>query len=185
MTDPLAYAGRQTWRSVWVFALDVPKDQLEPWRHGSFTEDGEHIWPLRDALGVDPLDNDFTEVFQIADIAEYGLARYLIEANRLAEASVAPDAATLGALTGAVALVFSGALGDAPVRLDPQPPLRFIGRYEERPNLAFAPPLHSPEGAGTLAPASAPPVPGPRLPLWPAALLVLLMLLALLAFALT
>jgi len=124
-------------RAVWVFAIDLPEGELDAFRQESHTEGGDVLWPLRDALGVTRLDHGQVEVFDIATIRDYGLARYLTEANGMDAASVAPDAARLDALTGAVALVFSAALPEDVARLDPRPPLRLIGRYAER--LDFTP----------------------------------------------
>ncbi|MFN4131104.1 MAG: hypothetical protein ACK4GC_15010, partial [Paracoccaceae bacterium] len=46
-----------------------------------------------------------------------------------AEASLAPDTATLDALRGPLLLVFRPALGHG--HISPRPPLRLIGRYDE------------------------------------------------------
>ncbi len=183
MTSALDHIPRAAIKSVWVFALNVPKAQIKAWRHEAFPADGNAptTWPLRDALGLERLDNDFTEVIDPGTFDDYGLARYLTDANGFADDSVAPDAARLDALTGPVALIFSQALGDEPVTLRPRPPLTFVGRYDTRPDLAPHATLHSDSAQGSLNPET--PAPTPGLPLgWLAALLIVPPVLAALIF---
>lgn len=173
MTDALTHTPSQTTKSVWVFTLDVPENQLKPWEHEAFPEDEDArtIWPLRDALGLEQLDNDFTEVFPVSNIREYGLARYLTEANGYDDDSIAPDSAVLESLTGPVALVHSQALGNQLVTLRPEPPLKFVGRYDARPDPRMPAPIISPGAAGNLA-QGAPVDPRGRMPVWPLLLFI-------------
>jgi hypothetical protein len=157
MKDPLALPEPGDVRAVWVFALDADSSALSAWR--APTDDGS--WPLETALGVHGLKPDEIEVFQVADIATYGLVRYLSEANGMDPKAVEKDAATLGALEGAVVLVFSRALPAGPGALTPRPPLRFVGRYSA--------PVHllpdEPAGEHKSAQGHVPPpatAPGPR-----------------------
>lgn len=124
MTDPLAIPPGPE-RSVWVFAIDLPKDPAEAFVNG----------PLAPSLGVDHVDAAQTEYLDADAFVEYGFARYLAEGQGVAEENLAADAATLDALRGPVLLVFRPALGQG--RLSPRAPLRLIGRYDEIP----APPL--------------------------------------------
>ena len=120
MTDPLAIPlGPE--RCVWVFAIDLPEDKAEAFARG----------PLAGALGVDSLDPGQTEYIDADAFTEYGLSRYLIEGQGIAEASLAADTAMLDALRGPLLLVFRPALTQG--RLSPEPPLRLIGRYDEIP----------------------------------------------------
>lgn len=175
MNNPLHHTPSQISKTVWVFSLNVPENQLKPWVHEAFPEDEDAhtIWPLRDALGLDHLDSDFTEVFPASNIKEYGLANYLTEANGFAEESVAPDKRKLDALTGPVALVYSEALGGQDVTLKPDAPLIFIGRYETRPDLRMSSPIQTDSATGQLAP-DAPAPESARMPLWPMLLFVAL-----------
>ena len=121
MTDPLDIpVGPE--RTVWVFAIDLPKDQAEAFAKG----------PLAPALGVERLDAAQTEFLDADLFTDYGFANYLTEGQGVAEASVADDSARLDALRGPVLLVFRPGLGQG--RLSPQPPLRLIGRYDETPS---------------------------------------------------
>ncbi|MBN2629875.1 MAG: hypothetical protein JXR75_04985 [Rhodobacteraceae bacterium] len=120
MTNPLAIPiGPE--RSVWVFAIDLPKEQAETFATG----------PLSDALGVASLDPAQTEYLDADTFTEYGFSRYLVEGQGVTEDSVAKDIARLDVLRGPVLLVFRPGLGQG--RLAPRPPLRLIGRYDEVP----------------------------------------------------
>ncbi len=120
MTDPLAIPlGPE--RSVWVFAIDLPKDDAETFAAG----------PLSVALGVDTVDPAQTEYLDADTFTEYGFSRYLLDGQGVAEDSLATDSARLDALSGPVLLVFRPGLGHG--RLSPRPPLRLIGRYDEVP----------------------------------------------------
>lgn len=123
-------------RCVWVLAVDLPEEAIKVFAEESEADRSGISWPLQDALGAGLLDRTYVEVFKVDTLDDYGLARYLTEANGMDEAGVAPDAARLDAIEGHVVMVFSDALGDGVVRLAPRPPLRLIGRYAE--SLDFA-----------------------------------------------
>ena len=131
-------------RAIWLFALDLPEAEIKAFAEKDDGE-GDTTAPssLRDALGVPWLDHDFIEVFKAGDLKDFGLARYLTEANGMDEATVAPDAETLEQLTGTLVMVTSAALPDGLDRIDPRPPLRLVGRYSERADMRLRPPLRS------------------------------------------
>ncbi len=124
--DPLSLPGAAK-RAVWVFS----------------SEDAEMTAataaPL---LGLSALDPDHIEAFKADALGELGLADFLIGANGMDEASVAPDAEKLDALQGPVLLVFSAALPESETKLVPKPPLKLVGRYVESSDTALyeAPP---------------------------------------------
>ncbi len=134
MSDDLGLPERDDARSIWVFtaALDAPA-------FAAFTRVGE-TWPLAEALGLAGLSPASVECFHTADLAGYGVERYLTEAHGMDPASVGPDTGRLAALTGPVVLLFSRALPRRTDRLDPQPPLVFVGRYDAPYHLAPAMP---------------------------------------------
>lgn len=136
-------------RAIWLFVLDLPEAEIAGFTD-MIDEDGTLHWPLRDALGVPDLKPDYVEVFRAETLREVGLSHYLTEANGMDEATVAPDAATLDALTGTLVLVVSSALPDTLDRIDPQPPLRLIGRYCEQADMRLRPPLRSDAAAQTV-----------------------------------
>ncbi|MCV2883019.1 hypothetical protein [Actibacterium sp. XHP0104] len=118
-------------RRVWVFAVDIPVDQIDAFNTETYSDDGDHVdWPLAEALGlsIHP-DHDFIEIFDPATLKDYGFARYLTEANGMDASEVAPDAAMLNAQSAPVLLVFSQALKGADTAFAPKPPLRFLGSY--------------------------------------------------------
>lgn len=125
MTDPLVFPERDDARVVWVFTAALPDEALD-----DFTARTDAGWPLAEALGDSTLEPEFIEAFPPQDIAEYGLMRYLTEANGMDADQVKADATRLGTLTDPVVLVYSQALSGQQGRFDPKPPLSFVGRYE-------------------------------------------------------
>jgi hypothetical protein len=100
-------------------------------------------WPLRDALGVEYLDSDFIELFDVSDLEGVGLPQYMIDGLGVAEAEVEQDRARLEAIRGMVLVVLSSAFGGFAGTLTPKSPLRWVGTYtEDRAPVSFQP-LHS------------------------------------------
>ena len=176
MSDPLTYSPRQTVSQVWVFQLGVDLSEMAAWTppDPAKPNGAMQAWPLPDALGLAHLDPAKVEVFRAETLSDYGLARYLTEANGFSEQSVAPMAATLDALTGPLVLVFSGALGGSALTLTPRAPLQFVGMFETRPDTTRRPPVASDAARGQLAPELTNTQQPARLPLWPLALFIAL-----------
>ncbi|MGH1367838.1 MAG: hypothetical protein ACRBCL_04420 [Maritimibacter sp.] len=151
MTDPLTLPDRADTRTVWVFALDVPPDELPSWIPPKTLEQAQSEWPMLAALGVDQVIAQHVEVFEVEDLAGVGLASYLSDAHGM---TLGADAAHLEHLTGAVALVFASALPASSGRLSPSKPLRFVARLENPFDLAPVTPLTFP-AQGTIAPIAA------------------------------
>jgi len=108
-------------------------------------------WPLRDALGVEYLDSDFIELFDVEDLEGVGLPQYMIDGLGVSEADVAGDRARLEAINGLVLVVLSSAFGGHAGTLTPKSPLRWIGTYtEDRAPVSFKP-LPSESATGTTA----------------------------------
>src|SRR6056297_3143471 len=103
-------------RAVWVFSSDDAEMTAEK---------------AASLLGVSALDPGYIEAFEAEALGELGLAEFLTGPNGMDEASVAPDAEKLDALSGPVLLVFSAALPEGETTLAPKPPLALVGRYEE------------------------------------------------------
>ena len=95
-------------------------------------------WPLRDALGVDHLDPEFIEIFDVRDLSGVGLAGYMIEGLGVAQADIEPHRAQLDAIEGHVLIVLSKAFGEVESTLRPKAPLRWIGTYvDDRAPVVF------------------------------------------------
>ena len=177
MSDDLTLPARDDARAIWVFtaALDAPA-------FAAFTKPGE-TWPLAQALGLPGLRPGSVETFLASDMSDYGLDRYLTEAHGMDPESVAPDATRLAALEGPVVLLFNRDLPAGAARLDPEPPLAFVGRYDAPYDLApSAPHPETASTRGALAgPAGPEPDPGPmrRMLLVTLAVLIALALLVL------
>lgn len=112
-----------------LFAIDLPKDQIEDFRTPVHGTDDAVTWPLKDALGAAFLDEDFVEVFPVEDLESFGLAGYLMEGNDVPEDQIDAMRAQLAALKGYVLLVFSSAFSDTAQTLTPRAPLRHIGTF--------------------------------------------------------
>ena len=137
--EALAFPPLSAPRSVWVFLLDVEPDALGGWEAPSTS--GE--WRLPAALGVDSLDPESVEVFPEERISEYGMARYLVEANGMDPNQVAEDLQILESLSGVIVLVHSKAVAGKSGAFDPAHPARFVGHYSEPVTLSAAVP-HQP-----------------------------------------
>jgi hypothetical protein len=174
MTDPLVFPERADARLVWVFTAALPDDTLD-----DFTARTDAGWPLGEALGITALEPEFIEAFPPQDIAEYGLVRYLTEANGMDPDQVSADAAKLGALTKPVVLVYSQALSGQQGRFDPKPPLSFVGRYEAPYSLSPSMPLPEFESASGVV--TGPSGPSSDTPRMRRALVLTVLALALLA----
>lgn len=118
-----------------IYSIDLPADTgpqdiarfAEP-RHDTGDDPD---WPLKAALGVSYLDEDFVEVFDVAALDEIGLVGYLIAGSGVAEADVAPYSELLDGLSGPIAVVFSAAFGGFDATITPQPPLRYVAAFRE------------------------------------------------------
>ncbi len=132
MSHDLTLPERDDARAIWVFSA-----ALDAAAFAAFTKVGD-TWPLAEALGLEGLSPASVEAFLADDLEEYGLERYLTEAHGMDPASVAPDTDRLAAVTGPVVLLFSRGLPDGATRIDPVPPLAFVGRYDAPYSLAPA-----------------------------------------------
>ena len=160
-------------RAIWVFTADLDEPSF-----AAFAKVRDS-WPLAQALGLAGLSPASVETFHTSDLADYGLERYLTEAHGMDPASVGPDTERLAALTGPVVLLFSRDLPGEAAKIDPVPPLAFVGRYDAPYHLVPAAPRSPRESTrGELSgPAGPDPEPGLlRRPL--IATLVVLVLLA-------
>lgn len=139
---------------VRVFAVDLDGTDAQ-----AFAEDPAAI---ARALGADTVDPRYVDVFPTARLEGVGLAAYLREGHGLAAEAIGPDAATLDARDGWVAVIASGAFGDKATTLSPSAPLRLIGTYSDTPSPISFDPLPSGGAEGTLGGPAAPPPPPMR-----------------------
>lgn len=112
--------------TIHLFALELPEDEL--W---SFvTEDPETgEFALRDALGVESLDESQVEGAVTEDLHGIGLSGFLTEGIGVDEALISDDRARIDALSGGVVIVKGGAFASSDIALHPRPPLRHVGTY--------------------------------------------------------
>lgn len=149
-------------RAVWVFSSDDAEMTAEK---------------AAALLGVSALDPDYVEAFEAGALGDLGLSEFLTGANGMDEASVAPDAGKLDALSGPVLLVFSAALQSGETTLAPKPPLKLVGRYTESSDASLfdAPPAPQEETPQE----SAAPEPPARAPLSTGSVVILAALILL------
>lgn len=132
-------------RRLWLFTLDMTAAEVAALLHPQPAFPPEPLPelppnPQAGLLGVDDVDADFVEIFDLANLAGLGLAGYLITGNGIPEAQIAPDRATLDALQGQVLILFAAAFTNHPVTLHPDPRLTLIASYaEDIPPVEFEP----------------------------------------------
>jgi len=168
-----------TRETVHLFAVDLPEDQL--WAFIDHDRDAG-TFPLRDALGVDQLDDKQIEGAVAEDLAGIGLSGFMIEGVGVDETAIAADRARIDALTGAVVLVKGAAFDGAQVPLTPKPPLTHVGSWQMTPAADTFEPLQSDSAKGDIlsAPPTTPAPTGPRdrMTLWIMVGIFLLILIA-------
>lgn len=130
--DDLAFPPANAARMIWVFLLDIDESELPAYEAPA--DDG--TWPLLGALGVKDLTPSDVEVFPEQRISEYGMVRYLTEANGMSAEEVTQDAATLESLGGVIVMVHGHGLRGKAGHFDPAHPARFVGRYQEKTTLS-------------------------------------------------
>jgi hypothetical protein len=115
---------------VRLFAVDLPEEDAR-----AFAADPRAVGR---ALGAPDIDPARIDVFPVSRVAPLGLPLFLSEGHGIAPSDIAPHVETLDALDGHVALVASGAFGDAARSVVVAPPLRLVGTFrEERTPIAF------------------------------------------------
>lgn len=118
-----------------LFQVDLPKDAMPRF---SQIDDISGRWPLKEALGIEDMNEAFVDVFEVRDLDEMGLIGYMTEGLGVSEEEIAPHREQLDALEGHIVVVLSGAFKGLAVTLLPRPPLRWIGTFfEDRPPVKF------------------------------------------------
>lgn len=138
-----------------LYEINLLASELLAFKDANQTDDDETRWPLKDALGARFLDSDFIEVFDVADLAELGLAGYLTTGNGVSIDAIEPYRERLDAVTGTVLMVASSAFGGFEQTLSPKPPLRHIATFQEEgaPVTFKSLPNPDPQGVMTGTPA--------------------------------
>lgn len=132
-------------RMVWVFAVDMPAEALDAMEPAELA-DALGLWTAPDPAHV--------ERFDAATIAEYGLAKYVSDANGMDVP--ADEAQRLDALEGSLCLIYSKALATSDTKFAPEPPFTLIGRYGTAPEVHSMQRLKS-AGAEGMLPQGKPP----------------------------
>lgn len=136
-----------------LFQLDIDAAELKRLQTIlKAAEPGLAAGRLADLLGCKVVDATRIEIFDIADLESFGLFNYLVKANGLPEAALAPDRAQIEMLAGVVLILYGRAFHNTSVVLAPKPPLRFVGAWDEDlPPLEFTP-LRAESSKGILSP---------------------------------
>lgn len=136
------------YRSVWIFAIDLPEHDIDAFSHETYDDDDARLWPLGKSLGATPYpDHDFVEVLDLEALRAYGFSNYLTEGNGL---DIGDDATMLDALTGHILLVFSQGVESGQTAFAPQAPLSLITRYSQVADTPLLEPLTSDAANGQL-----------------------------------
>lgn len=107
-------------------------------------------------LGLDWIDPDHADLFDVADLDDLGLLGFLEQGAGISEDELTAHSAQLEALTGVVLIVYAkGFLGKA-VELHPQPRVTPIVCLKEAKSAIEFQPLQSKSAEGDIAPVSAP-----------------------------
>lgn len=146
MSDPLQVTAHD-FRNIRVFDFNLPDSEIKALMARQSGPDGKDIWPLRDALGVTYLDEDFIEFFDVADLGDLGLCGYLREGNDIPEDQIESKRVELENIAGPVLLVFSDAFGGFAQSLTPSKDLTFVGLFHEQGPDWSAKPMHSDSAA--------------------------------------
>lgn len=170
--------------TVHLFSVDLPEDAL--WDF--VTADPETgAFPLRDALGVESLEETAVEGAVAEDLAGIGLTGFLTEGIGIDASQIAPDRAKVDALQGSVVIVRGTAFDRAEVPMTPRAPLTHVGTWRMTPAPTTMESLRSDAAKGTLPPTDPAPVPAAprtRRMAWLLGALIVFALLALLIGAL-
>ncbi len=113
---------------VRLFAVDLPAAEIDAF---ATSHSDAKPTPLAQALGIDGLNPDHYELFDVADLEEMGLSGYMVEGLGIAQADIAADIARLSAQKGWVLIVRSSAFGGLEQTLMPKAPLRWLATYKE------------------------------------------------------
>ncbi|WP_136636970.1 hypothetical protein [Pseudooceanicola onchidii] len=153
--------------TVHLFTANLDEDAL--WSFVTPDPD-TGAYPLREALGVDSLDDTQVEGAVAEDLDGIGLAGFLTEGIGVDEGQIAADRARIDAIRGAVVIIKGAAFDGAHVPLSPKPPLAHFGSWSMTPVATTMEPLRSEAASGITTPAPQPaPVNAPktsRLTLW-------------------
>ncbi len=133
-----------------VIRLFALSDQLA----GDIDRSGD-LDRLRRALGLEQLRGEDVQLVQTGAIADMGLDAFLREAYDIDPGEIAPQAETLNALEGDVAVLRSGAFAGREVHLKGDAAARLIAVFGEPPADWSATPLHTPGAHRRLSPRAA------------------------------
>lgn len=122
-----------------IFGLDISGDDLQNLRAPKKGAPATGA-ALAQMLGLDWLNEDFIEIFEVCDLGALGLAGYLEQGNGVTKTDVNAHHKELDAVTGWVVILYSSAFDGAPATLRPNRQLCLIGMWhEDRDDIDFGP----------------------------------------------
>lgn len=101
-------------------------------------------------LGVEDVDENRIEVFDVGDLAGMPLSRYLTEGVGVAERDLGVDRARIDALDGTVMIVHPGAFKEREATIRPGDGVKLIATYRDAPVAAPMGKLRSDGAAGVM-----------------------------------
>ncbi|MEL7213612.1 MAG: hypothetical protein AAGK92_13195 [Pseudomonadota bacterium] len=120
-----------------IFALDLSPGEVTAFTTPVVNAIGDDDYPLRDALGVNNLDEQHVQIVDIKELKTIGLETYLSEGLGVKKADYAAILPALEALNGPAAVIATAAF-ERPEIIVPTGPVSFIGLLkEDKPHQAF------------------------------------------------
>lgn len=133
MTDPLNVRDGEA-GLYRLFAIDLPATEVAQFTTSVPSVTGQPDYPLRDALGLDTLDEHHVQILDLKELSTLGIATYLTDGLAISETQFKTDLPMLEALEGYLAVIASAAFAQ-PVKLAPKAPLRLVATYgEDKPH---------------------------------------------------
>ncbi|WP_204115667.1 hypothetical protein [Shimia biformata] len=126
MTGALAVSEHETGR-VRVFGFEPRPGEVEFLK----TEDRVDGAAVAHLFGVAALDGGHVDLFRMSEIADLGLAGFLIDGAGVPEDQVAPHAPALDQAQGVVIVLYSRAFGGTATQLVPDPRLMLLGDFQQ------------------------------------------------------
>lgn len=122
-----------------IFELDLSNEDLRKLKNPQGESPSTEA-AVAHMLGLDWLNADYIEMFDVADLDELGLAGYLTQGNGVAPASIEADRTRLGEIKGWVLILYSSAFDGKSAQLSPNRQLSFVGTWQEaRDQVSFEP----------------------------------------------
>ena len=135
-----------------IFELDLSIENIQQLQHPKSGSPSTGA-AVAHMLGLDWLNADYIEMFDVADLDELGLAGYLTQGNGVALSAIEADRVRLEDVKGWVLILYSSAFDGKPAQLSPNRHFSLVGMWQEARDQVSFEPLPSEAAKGIIAPA--------------------------------